>query len=240
MNLGWVVVMRGVISFITLLVFTNLLGKQQVGKLTFFDFITGITIGDLAATLTVDFDSRAWPHFVGLTMWTGLALLAQFVALKSRWWARIMGGEPVVLIQNGHILEKNMAQCRYRYDDLLMQLREKNVFDLQEVEAAILEPNGTLSVLKRSQYQPVTPHDLNLPTQYKGLGTMLIHEGNVLGGHLKKVNLTPEWLLGELQKQGVAVPGDVALAILGTDGKLFVDTYRDPVSAGPVDDQLQH
>ncbi|HEY3366427.1 MAG TPA: DUF421 domain-containing protein [Symbiobacteriaceae bacterium] len=238
MNLGWVVAIRGVISFITLLVFTNILGKQQVGKLTFFDFITGITIGDLAATLTVDFDSRAWPHFVGLTIWTGLALIAQYVALKSRWWARITGGEPVILIQSGHILEKNMAQCRYRFDDLLMQLREKNVFDVQEVEAAVLETNGTLSVLKRSQFQPVTPNDLHLTTQYKGLGTMLIHEGNVLGGELKQVHLTKEWLADELHIQGIMSTKEVALAILGTDGKLFVDLYRDQVPDIPVDDQL--
>jgi len=238
-NLGWVVVMRGVISFVTLLVYTNILGKQQVGKLTFFDFITGITIGNLAGSLTVDFDSRAWPHFVGLSVWAVLAMLAQFIALKSRWWARILGGEPVILIENGHILEQNMAQCRFRYDDLLMQLREKDVFDLHEVETAILETSGALSVLKRSQDHPVTPRDLHLPTAYKGLGTMLIHEGQVLSGHLIRVRLTPEWLSEQLLKQSITSPHDVALAILGSDGKLFVDTYRDGVPVEPVDDQLE-
>jgi uncharacterized membrane protein YcaP (DUF421 family) len=238
-NLGWIVLMRGIISFITLLIMANILGKQQVGKLTFFDFITGITIGDLAATMTADFDSRAWPHFVGLLVWTGLALGAQFLALKSRWWGKITGGEPAILIQGGHILEKNMANSRYRYDDLLTQLREKDVFDLAEVEVALLETNGTLSVLKRSQNLPVTPKDLKLPTQYKGLGTELIYEGQVITANLDRVNLSPAWLQQELSKQGIANLAEVTLAVLGTDGTLFVDKYQDRIGPVEVDDQRQ-
>jgi len=236
MNLGWIVAIRGVIAFITLLVFANILGKQQVGKLTFFDFITGITIGDLAATLTIDFNSRGWPHFVGLMVWAGLALLAQFVALKSRWWAKVSGGEPVVVIQNGHILEDNMAKSRYRFDDLLTQLREKNVFDVQEVEVALLETNGALSVQKRSEYQPVTPHDLHLTTRYKGLATELIYDGDLVRPNLQAVHLSEEWLRAELAKQGIASEKAVALALLGTDGTLFVDRYRDDVTVTRVDD----
>lgn len=239
MNLGWIVAIRGIIAFITLLIFANILGKQQVGKLTFFDFITGITIGDLAATLTVDFNSRGWPHFVGLIVWAALALIAQFVALKSRWWAKVSGGEPVVLVQNGHILEQNMAKSRYRFDDLLTQLREKEVFDIQEVEVALLETNGSVSVQKRSQYMPVTPHDLHLSTQYKGLATELIYDGQVVKPNLDAVHLSEAWLRGELAKQGIGSEKVVALALLGTDGTLFVDRYRDDVAVTQVDDEPQ-
>lgn len=237
MNLGWIVAMRGVIAFISLLIFANILGKQQVGKLTFFDFITGITIGDLAATLTVDFNSRAWPHFVGLLVWTGLALAAQFIALKNRWWAKVAGGEPVVLVENGRLLEQNLAKARYRFDDLLTQLREKDIFDLNEVEFAVLETNGGLSVLKRSQYTPVTPKDLNLPTQYKGMGTELVYDGKIVASNLHAVHVTEDWLRTELQKQGVTDIQEVTLAILGTDGKLFVDTRTDRQNHVLIHDQ---
>jgi len=228
MDLAWLVLARSVIAFFTLLIYANLLGKQQIGKLTFFDFITGITIGDLAGTLSVDLQTRAWPHFVGLMAWTVLTLLAQWTALKSRWWARVEGGEPVLVIQNGRILEQNMAKNRYRYDDLLTQLREKGVWDLNEVEFAILETDGALSVLKKSQHEPVTPKDLHLPTDYKGLGTELIYDGKIVASNLKAVGLDEAWLYDELRKQGVFSAGDVTLAVLGTDGKLFIDTRNDP------------
>lgn len=239
MSEGFVIAVRAVISFTSLLVFANLLGKQQVGQLTFFDFITALTIGNLAAALTADFDSRAWPHFVGLSLWTLMALGAQWISLKSRWWARLLGGEPTIFIQNGHILEQNMRACRYRYDDLLMQLRERGVFDLAEVEFAVLETNGQLSVLKRSQYQPVTPHDLGMSTPYKGLGTMLIHDGTVLKRDLAEVNLSESWLASELDKRGIDSPEEVSLAILSTTGSLYVDRFDDHVRPAPIDDEMK-
>lgn len=239
MNEGFVVAVRAIISFISLLVFTNVLGKQQIGQLTSFDYITAITIGSLAASLTADFDSRAWPHFIGLSAWTLMAFGAQWVSLKSRWWARLMGGEPAILIQNGHILEQHMRSCRYRYDDLLMQLRERGVFDLNEVEFAVLETNGELSVLKRSQYQPVTPHDLGIPTSYKGLGTMLIHDGSVLKQDLEEVHLSEAWLANELSRRGIQTPADVSLAILGTDGSLFIDQFKDSIRPASIDDEMK-
>jgi uncharacterized membrane protein YcaP (DUF421 family) len=238
-SLATLVLIRGVIAFIALLIFTNILGKEQISKLTFSDFITGITIGNLAAAMTVDFHSRAWPHFVGLAVWVGLALLVQLVTLKSRWLAKALGNEPAVLMENGHILETNMARVRYRYDDLLTQLRENGVFDLNEVEMAILEPNGQLSVLKRSQFLPVTPHDLNMSTTYKGLPTELIYDGEINDANLKVVRLTRGWLMAELHKRGIPAAEDVTLALLGTDGELFVDTRNDPPPFLETADQPQ-
>lgn len=237
MNMAVVVLIRGVMAFGTMLIFANILGKEQVGKLTFFDFITGITIGDLASQMTVDFSSRAWPHFVGLAVWTTLALVMQWSTIKSRWFAKVVGGEPAILIENGHILEQNMARIRYRYDDLLVQLRGKGIFDLNEVEVAVLEPDGQLSVLKRSQYLPVTPHDLNMPTTYKGMPTELVYDGQIVAENLKAVHLNRQWLMAELSKQGIYSLNDVTLALLGTDGQLFVDTHHDGQPPQEVHDQ---
>lgn len=239
MSEGFIVGVRAVVSFITLLVYANVLGKQQVGQLTFFDFTTALAIGNLAGALTADFDSRAWPHFVGLSLWMLMALGAQWISLKSRWWAHILGGESTIVIQNGRILEKNMRGSRYRFDDLLMQLREKGIFDLSEVEFAVLETNGQLSVLKRSQYLPVTPKDLSLPTSYKGLGSVLIHDGTVLKPGLAEVNLTESWLAQELEKRGIHTPDEVSLAILSTTGSLYVDRFDDDVQAESIDDEMK-
>ena len=144
MNEAAVVFVRGIIAFFILLIFARLLGKQQVSELTFFDYILGITIGSIAATLTTDLSSRAWPHWVGLATWTAAVWFLQWVSLRSRAVAKYINGEPVILIMNGQIMEKNLKKMRYTLDDLLIQLRHRGSFDLKEVEFALLETTGQL------------------------------------------------------------------------------------------------
>jgi len=227
LNETLVVIVRGIIGFFTLLIFTRLLGKEQVGQLTFFDYIMGITIGSIAASLTVDLGSRAWPHWVGLLTWTVAALSMQWITIRWRYISKIIEGEPVVVIMNGKIMEDTMKKIRYRLSDLLVQLRDKGVFDLSHVEFAVLETDGKLSVLKKSQLLPVTPRDLNISTNYFGISSELIYDGVVIEENLKQVNLSPQWLESELQKQGISHPSQVFLASLNTTGELYIDTYKD-------------
>lgn len=227
MNEAAVVFVRGIIAFFTLLIFARLLGKQQVSELTFFDYILGITIGSIAATLTTDLSSRAWPHWVGLATWTAAVWFLQWVSLRSRAVAKYINGEPVILIMNGQIMEKNLKKMRYTLDDLLIQLRHRGIFDLKEVEFALLETTGQLSVLKKSQYAPVTPHDLKIPTKYKGLSTELIYDGKVIDINLKRFNLDRAWLEQQLKAQGIQSPREVFLALLNTEGELYVNRYQD-------------
>ncbi len=108
---------------------------------------------------------------------TVLVVGTGYLTIKSTPARKLIEGEPLVMVQNGKIYEENMRKIRYNLDDLLMQLREKGVFDLSEVETAVLEPHGQLSVLKKSQQLPVTPKDLNIPTKYKGLSSEIIRDG---------------------------------------------------------------
>ena len=227
MNEAAVVFFRGIISFFTLLIFARILGKQQVSELTFFDYILGITIGSIAASLTTDLSSRAWPHWVGLATWTAAVWFLQWISLRSRAVAKYINGEPVILIMNGQIMERNLRRMRYTLDELLMQLRQQNIFDLKTVEFAILETNGKISVLRKSQFAPVTPADLNIPTQYEGLSIELIYDGRIIDTNLKRVNLDRTWLEKQLNAQGIKKPGEVFLALLNTEGELYVNRYQD-------------
>ena len=148
MNEGLVVLVRSLIAFISLLVFARLLGKQQLSQLTFFDYILGITIGSIAASLSVDLSSRAWPHWVGLITWTIAVFILQWATQKHLILDKYFNGEPTVVIANGKIMESEMKKARYTVTDLLEQLREKEVFTLSEVAYAIVETDGKLSVLK--------------------------------------------------------------------------------------------
>jgi uncharacterized membrane protein YcaP (DUF421 family) len=224
-----IVIVRGLIGFSSLLIFARILGKQQISQLTFFDYVLGITIGSIAATLTTDLTSRAWLHWVGLITWSVVVFLLQVITIKSRQLSKHIDGEPVIVIMNGHIMNDAMKKARYRLSDLLEQLRKKDVFDLTEVEFAVLETNGQLSVLKKSQYQPITPNDLQIPTKYKGMSTELIYDGKIIKQNLKQLNLDQQWLEKELKKQGINSPSEVFLASLNTEGNLFIDKYKDNI-----------
>ena len=155
MNEGLVVFVRGVISYFSLLIFSRILGKEQISQLTFFDYILGITIGSIASELTVDLSSRAWPHWVGLLTWAGLGYIMRTISLKWRYAAKYLEGEPVIVIMNGKIMDDVLKKMRFALSDILGLLRDKDIFDLNEVEYAILEPSGKISVLKKPEYLPV-------------------------------------------------------------------------------------
>ncbi|NLZ51687.1 MAG: DUF421 domain-containing protein [Thermoanaerobacteraceae bacterium] len=227
MNETVVVIVRGIIGFFSLLIFARLLGKQQISHLTFFEYVLGITIGSIAASLTTELSSRAWIHFVGLVVWAVSVLVLQLLTQKSRYAAKYMDGEPTVVVMNGKIMEDAMRKMRYRALDLMQQLRDKGIFDLNEVEFAILEVNGKLSVLKKPQFQPVTPQHLNITSIPNGIATELIYDGQIIKQNLKDLNITEEWLDSQLEAKGINDISEVFLATITPDGSFFVDTYMD-------------
>ncbi|WP_132745968.1 DUF421 domain-containing protein [Scopulibacillus darangshiensis] len=230
MNESLVVIVRGIIAFFSLLFFTRILGKQQISQLTFFDYIVGITIGSIAATLTTDLTSRALPHWIGLVVWTVLSLSMQLITIKWRRAGKFIGGEPTVAIMNGKIMESTIKKMRFRGADLMEQLREKGVFSPQEVEFAILETDGRLSVLKKAENQPVTPKDLNMPVGKKGVNTELIYDGVVYHQNLKQVNRDRKWLDTQLQMHGIKDESEVFLAVFDPEsGQFYIDRYEDKV-----------
>lgn len=230
MNEGLVAFIRSVIAFFSLLIYARLLGKKQITQLTLFDYILGITIGSMAASISTDLSSRAWPHWVALTTWVAAGLAIDLLTTKSRYASKYIEGEPTIIIMNGIILEENMRKLRYNATNLLQQLRCKDIFDLSEVHFAVLEPNGELSVLKKPGLQPVTPQNMNIPVSSKtGLGIELIYDGIVVDLNLKQINRDRYWLMSELKKYGVKDPSEVFLATYEASGSLYVDKYKDKI-----------
>lgn len=225
-----VVVVRAIITFGTLLIYTRILGKQQMGNLTYFDYINGITIGSIAGTLTTDLSSKAWVHWTGLTTFVLITLLFQYLTMKSRFLSKVVDSEPTVIIQQGKILEGNLKKMRIKKDELMMLLREKNFFDLTQVEYAILEPDGNLSVLPKSQYRPVTPDDLKIKVSPAGLTTELIIDGILLEQNLYQRRKDQDWLLQQLKSQGIQRMEEVSFAAILPNGQLYVDRFKDNIS----------
>lgn len=227
MPITLVVIIRSFISFLSLLIMMRLMGKQQLAELTFFDYVVGITIGSIAATLSVQLNQNTTATLAGLAVWTLLPILLAYFSLKSVWLRKVVEGEATVVVENGKILDKNLAKLRISIDDLLSQLRSKNIFNIADVEFALFETCGKLSIQLKSQKLPLTPADLQLPTQYTGLPTALIEDGKVLPDALKSLNLSRAWLQYQLGKQQIKDFAQVALAQLDTTGNLYVDLKGD-------------
>lgn len=229
MNESLVVVVRAVISYFSLLIFARVLGKEQISQLTFFDYILGITIGSIASEVTVDLSSRAWPHWVGLFTWAVLAYLMESITQRWRYAAKYIEGEPVIVIMNGKLLDKVLKKMRFRITDIQVLLRNQGIFDLNEVDYAIVEPNGNLSVLKKAEYLPLTPKDMNIQVTPTGISTELIYDGVLIEENLKQMNKDKKWLMNELKKQGIKDVSEVFLFTLNDAGSIYVDKYIDNI-----------
>jgi len=227
MNEALVEMVRALIAFFTLLIFTRLLGKQQISQLTFFDYVLGIAVGSVAGSLTTDLTSRAWTHWVGLVTWIAAVLVMQYVTLKWRYASKYINGEPAIVIMNGKIMESAMRKMRYRVSNLTQQLREKGAFDIAHVEFAVLETNGKLSVLKKPEYQPVTPKDMSITPSPAGINTELIYDGIVIDENLEKSNHDRQWLDSQLKMYEAGDASEVFYASIDATGKLYVDKYED-------------
>ena len=229
MNEGLVVLVRAIIGFFTLLIFAKILGKQQISQLTFFDYALGITIGSIAAELTTDLSSRAWPHWVGLLSWAALGYLMELITMKWRYAAKYLEGEPTIVIMNGKILEDALRKMNFRVSDIMELLRNKDVFDLTQVDFAIIEPNGQLSVLRKPEYEPLTAKDMKINKKSSGISTELIYDGIIIEENLKQLNKDKKWLINQLKDKGIKDVNEVFLATLNPAGSFYVDKYEDHI-----------
>ncbi|MDD3852988.1 MAG: DUF421 domain-containing protein [Syntrophomonadaceae bacterium] len=228
MSEGLIVLVRSIIAFITLFIFARLLGKQQISQLTYFDYVLGITIGSIAASLSVDLDSRAWPHWVGLATWTVCVLLVQWLVMKSSAADKYFSGEPVIVISDGQIMDEAMRKSRFTVSELLEELRHKDVFELSEVQYAVLETDGKLSVLLKPEYRNATIQDLQLASPAGNMSLLLIYDGMIVEKNLQLSGKKMPWLKQQLKSKGIKDLSEVFLASYHLESNtLYIDQYKD-------------
>ncbi|MBO8156372.1 MAG: DUF421 domain-containing protein [Bacillaceae bacterium] len=220
-------ILRAIAIFFILFILARILGKKQISQLTFFDYVTGIAIGSMAASVAIRQDQSFLYGFFGLMVFTLLSLLFSFLSIHSLSLRTLIEGKPTTLIKNGEVLEDNLKKARLTHADLMMGLRRKNVFKLSDVESAVLETNGLISVMKKSQTQPLTPKDIGLSVQSESEPYLVIVDGHVLEKRLSYLGYTKEWLKGEIVKQGAKEFDDVFLAQIDSQGNVFVDLRKD-------------
>ncbi len=214
---------RTVIGFTVLFVLTRLLGKKQLGQLTFFTYVTGIAMGNIAGDMVVHRDIKLIDGVSGLIIWAFSTFLLELISLKFSKARVLLDGEPSILIKRGIIMEKELAAQRLNMDDLTMLLRNNNIFSIQDVDYAILEPNGQLSILKKPELEAVSKKDMQIqPENRIYLPTEIIVDGKLVQKNLKELNLNSQWVNQQLIQAGITSVEEVFFAELQNDGSLHI------------------
>jgi len=222
-------ILRATASFIVLLILTRLLGRKQLSQLTFFNYITGITIGSIAADIGGESETPFFNGLTSLVWWSFLTFLVGYLGLKSSKVRVIIDGEPIIVIKEGKIFEEELKKSRLNMDDLSMLLREQNVFSVQDVANATFEPNGKLSIMLKPENQPVTKKDQNvLIVKPMYIPMELVVDGKVVEKNLKESGISKEWLKNQLINFKVNMK-DVFYVELQKDGSLYIDKRGDDV-----------
>ncbi|MCD9026530.1 DUF421 domain-containing protein [Cohnella sp. NL03-T5] len=219
------------------MIIAKILGKHTLTQMTYYDFVLSITLGAITGNIAFNTALGSGHLTVALLTFGGIAYIVALVTMKSRKLRKWLSGKPTIVIESGKILENNLKKLKFSIDTLDQELREKEIFDIEEVEYAVLELNGKLSVLKKQQYRQITQKDLfNLSSAQAKKSQFpieLIMDGEVVSENMKHDGMSPEWLAQQLNERGLALE-EVFYAVRGTNGSLFFDLYKDHIKH-PVD-----
>ncbi|KQL41911.1 hypothetical protein AN960_01215 [Bacillus sp. FJAT-25509] len=230
------IITRTMLAFLILFIGAKLLGKQIIAEMNTFDFIGAISIGSIIANLAFNLNIKIHHAVLAFLILVIVILLVSYISLKSRIGRNLLAGNPTVIVEDGKILEANMRKMRYSLDYLNQQLREKGIFNIEEVLYVVVETNGRVSFLQKPQYRNVTKQDLNIPTiQESKLPIELIMDGEIISKNLRENNLSELRVQEELKKRNLQTK-EVVYAVLAANGNIYIDTYKDQI-ASPIDQE---
>ena len=229
------VILRALVSLITLFLITKLLGKKQVSQLSLFDYVIGISIGNFAAEMTINLDSSYIHGTLAVVVFGLVAYGVSIVTMKSIYLRNFFMGRPTILIQDGKMLIEGLRKVKFDVNDLLEECRINGFFDVSEIAYAVMETNGEISFLPKSEYKPVTLKDLNIKGEKSGLCANVIIDGKLMEDAIKNMNLTDKWVMHELKVQGKNID-NVLLGTVDINKKLMV--YEKNVNE-PIEDVLE-
>lgn len=219
-------IVRISLGFIVLFILARIMGRKEISQMTFFNFVSAIAIGSIAANLAVNQNLSIQNGVLALAGWTAFTLVMDLIDIKSKKARKVTTGDPITVIKEGKIVERALKKSRLDIDALKTMLRQKNIFSLADVDYAIFETNGNLSVMPKEPKQPLTKSDMNKVNPSKKmvpLPTEVITDGMVLTNNLTKLKLDQAWLDQQLQQAGIKSASDVFYAEVQQDGTLFTD-----------------
>lgn len=234
------IMIRTLAAIVILFILTKVLGKRQISELSLFEYITGISIGNIAAYVSLDIDNLWYLGIISLLVWVSASVGIEVWTMKNKKIRDFVDGKGTVLIKDGKLLKNQLRKERLTLDELLEQLRSKDVYRVADVEFAVMESSGELNVLMKKQYQPITPDMLGWKMSEEKPPHTIVMDGVVMETELQLAGKTRDWLHHELRKNKIQLE-DVLLAQLDSDGTTLnvqlVDgrTYPREQAAKPAD-----
>lgn len=213
---------RIVTMFLLLMLLIRIQGKKQIAQFSYFNYINGIALGSLAANAVMDWDRKYFQGLLIITVWGLMTWLIAVLSLKNMTLRRLFEGRPQYVVEKGTINERNLKREYLTLEDLTSMARQKNAFALGDVEFAVIELNGSLSVQTRSEEQPLTRHDMNLQQKKIGIALPIIVDGVLLRENLQANHLTEAWVNSQIERKGWSQQ-DVLYMELDAGGKIKID-----------------
>ncbi len=195
---------RSLLSLAALFLVTKMLGKKQVSQLSLFDYVIGISIGNFAAEMTINLESQTANGILAVFLFGIVAYLISILTMKSIFLRRFFMTTPTILIEKGEILIEGLKKVKFDINDLLEVCRIKGYFDIGEIEYALMEANGELSILPKEQYRCVNLNDMNIQKKQTGLYANVIIDGRIMEKNLKNIGKTKSWLLSKIKNRDLA------------------------------------
>lgn len=213
---------RTILVLIILFFITKMMGKKQISELNFFDYIVGITIGSIAADISLDIEKNMIAGIAALFIYGFISYIISFISIKSIWARRFIIGVPTVLVEKGKIIESGLKKSKIDVNDLLMVARENGYFNLDEIDYALMEVNGNISFLPKEKEKPVTKKDMKIKCSNEGLTVNAIIDSKYMVNNMKAINKDKEWLDHELKVNGYDNYDNILLATIDNNYKVTI------------------
>lgn len=213
------VVLTSLLSAVALFVIAKIIGHKQMSQLDFFDYITGITIGSIAAELATELE-QPWKPFAAMVVYGAVSFLLSVLTSKVQKMRKFINGSPSIIMDNGKLYRKNMKKAKLDLSEFMLMCRQEGYFNLSDIQTAVFEYNGRLTILPVSDKRPVNPSDLKLDTEKEYISTEVIMDGKVLQENLNRMDLDLKWLESQLRVQGFSNAKEVFLGICDNNKQL--------------------
>lgn len=213
------IILTSLLSAVSLFIIAKIMGHKQMAQLDFFDYITGITIGSIAAELATELESP-WKPLVATIVYGLVAFALTILAHKFPKARKYINGTPTIVMDNGKLYRKNMKKAKLELSEFMVLCRQEGYFNLNDIKTAIFEYNGRITILPKSQKRPLTPEDMNIAPKEAHICTEIIMDGRILHENLKRLGLDLTWLDKQLKKQKYDNAKEIYLGICDENNKL--------------------
>lgn len=219
------VVLTAMLSVVVLFITAKIMGHKQVSQLDFFDYITGITIGSIAAELATELE-KPWKPLIAIVVYGFVSVLLSIIANKTPKLRKYINGTPTIIMNNGKLYRRNMKKAKLDLSEFMVLCRQQGFFNLNDIQTAVFEYNGRLTILPVSDKRPVNPADMNLKPTKEYICTEVIMDGRIIEENLKRKGLDLTWLQKQLEAQGYKKAKEIFLGVCDDNNKLSLFAFE--------------